>query len=31
MISNNNDGLLEVFKLITIGDDDKQSYAGQEG
>ena len=29
MLSDSND-LLEVFKIITIGDDDKQSYPGQE-
>lgn len=29
-ISDSNNDLLEVFKIITIGDDDKQSFPGQE-
>lgn len=31
MRSDSNYDLLEVFQYITIGDDDKQSYLGQEG
>lgn len=30
MISDSNNYLLKAFKIITIGDDDKQNFPGQE-